>query len=151
MVIFVAMHPGNIRIEAFDYHLPDEKIAKYPLEQRDKSRLLIYNNGSISDDIFDQLPSHLPLGAMLVFNNSRVVESRLLLEKPTGGKIEVFALEPAKGEGDISMAMIAQKSLTYNCLVGGAAKWKDGQILSKTVESANGTITIKAELESKTR
>ena len=84
----------HIRIEDYDYPLPDERIAKFPLAERDSSKLLVYRNGTVSDDSFKSLPHYLPKGALMVFNNTRVIQARLHFRKETGALIEVFCLEP---------------------------------------------------------
>ena len=125
------MHPRNISIADFTYHLPDHRIARYPLEHRDASKLLLYKQGYISHTSFDCLPQHLPTDAMLVFNNSKVIEARLLFEKSSGGVIEIFTLEPHEQYADITTAMNATGSILYKCMVGGASKWKPGMVLQK--------------------
>src|SRR5436305_376607 len=120
------MHPKYLRIADFTYHLPDERIAKFPLQKRDASKLLLYKGGQISETIFSHIAEHLPENSLLVFNNSKVIEARLLMAKPTGGVIEIFTLEPHEQYADITAAMNATGSILYKCLVGGAAKWKPG-------------------------
>ena len=134
------MHPKDISIHDFEYDLPDERIAKYPLEDRDASKLLLYRNGEISNTNFKHLADHLPANSVLVFNNSKVVEARLLFQKESGGVIEIFALEPHEKYPDITTAMLATGSIQYKCLVGGAGKWKHGMILSKNVSYENTDI-----------
>ncbi len=114
-----------------EYHLPEEKIAKKPKEKRSDSQLLVYKSGSISDCQFSQLPSQLPEGSSLVFNETRVVNARIFLYKPTGARIEVFCLEPASGE--VSAQLTKKKSVEWNCLLGGAKKWKEGKISAQAV------------------
>ena len=123
--------PRCIPIEAYNYELPDGQVAKYPLEQRDASRLLVYRQGQISETVYGRLPGQLPPGALLVFNNSRVVEARLIFTKPSGGHIEIFALEPHEQYADITTAMNQKGCILYKCLVGGASKWKHGMTLEK--------------------
>ena len=86
--------PKNISILDYTYHLSDDKIAHFPLQNRDDSKLLIYKHGDIEVDCFKNIASHLPENSFLIFNNTRVVEARLLFQKPTGGIIEIFCLEP---------------------------------------------------------
>ncbi|MES2701954.1 MAG: S-adenosylmethionine:tRNA ribosyltransferase-isomerase [Bacteroidota bacterium] len=121
------MHPKDLRIEHYTYELPDEKVAKYPLDQRDASKLLIYKNGSIAEDTYSNIAAHIPTDALLVFNQTKVVHARLLFKKPSGGVIEVFCLAPHTG--DIQTAMLQKGSVQWECLVGGASKWKHGMIL----------------------
>lgn len=112
----------NIRIEDFDYPLPDERIAKYPVSPRDSSKLLVYQDEKISEEVYHNLPDLLPENSLLLFNHTRVVQARLKFPKNETTTIEIFCLEPL--EMDIQQAMQAQSSLRYKCLVGGARKWK---------------------------
>ncbi|MCA0396670.1 MAG: S-adenosylmethionine:tRNA ribosyltransferase-isomerase [Bacteroidetes bacterium] len=119
-----------IAIEAYHYPLPDQQIAAFPLPERDQSRLLLYKAGSISEKLYCDLPSELPPSTLLVFNQTKVIPARLQLQKPSGGWIEIFCLEPAD-DTDPARALMATGSTTWKCLVGGAAKWKAGQVLEK--------------------
>lgn len=125
----------NIRIEQFNYPLPDARIAKYPVEPRDSSKLLIYKDGNISEDRYRNLPDLLPQNSLMLFNQTRVVQARLKFPKNETTTIEIFCLEPA--EMDIQQAMQASSPLKYKCLVGGARKWKQ-QFLNLTL--SDGTI-----------
>src|ERR1700712_5100112 len=109
------MHPKHLKISDFTYNLPDEKIAKYPLEERDSSKLLIYKNGIIAETVFNQLTNILPTNSLLVFNNSKVIEARLLFKKESGGMIEIFVLEPYKM--DVTTAMQTETGIECLCLV----------------------------------
>ncbi len=140
------VHPASLEIKDYNYHLPDEKIARYPLEERDASRLLIYQ-GNIKEDIYRNIADYIPQQSLLVFNQTRVVNARLLFQKPTGGKIEVFCLEPDARYADVQTAMSQQQQVYWKCLVGGAAKWKSGQVLELNVPSLD--ITLYASLETK--
>ncbi len=126
------MHPRDLKIEDFTYQLPDDRIAKYPLEERDAARLLIYRAGDISEDTYSNIAAHISPKALMVFNQTRVVHARLVFTKETGGKIEVFCLEPASRYTDIQTAMLQKGVVEWHCLVGGAGKWKDGQVLQMT-------------------
>ncbi|MCU0333668.1 MAG: S-adenosylmethionine:tRNA ribosyltransferase-isomerase [Chitinophagaceae bacterium] len=141
------MHPQLLSIKDFSYPLPDERIARYPLANRDESKLLMYRQGQISSGIFSELPDQLPTDSLLVFNNSRVVEARLLFEKPTGGLIEIFALEPHEDYADITTAMNACGSIRYKCMVGGASKWKAGMVLQKQLLYEGSTVLMEARME----
>lgn len=127
------MHPKNISIKDFTYDLPEEKIAKFPLAKRDGSRLLIYKNKKISEDIYNNISDHIPENSLLVFNNTKVVEARILFQKNTGASIEIFCLEPHEKYADITSAMLQHEKVWWKCLVGGASKWKPGQILQKEI------------------
>lgn len=138
------MHPKSIAIKDFTYELPEEQIAKYPLPERDSSRLLIYKNGNIQEDIYRNIDQYLPDNSLLLFNNTKVVEARLLFQKPTGASIEVFCLEPHSQYADITTAMSQKGQVTWMCLIGGASKWKPGQMLEKTIPTGNDTVILRA-------
>jgi S-adenosylmethionine:tRNA ribosyltransferase-isomerase len=123
--------PRTLSIKNFTYPLPEERIAKYPLAERDASKLLIYKEGNISEDIYKNIADHIPSNSLLVFNDTKVVEARLLFQKQTGGVIEIFCLEPHQQYADITTAMLQQERVLWHCLIGGASKWKHGQILEK--------------------
>lgn len=125
--------PRNISIRDFTYSLPEERIAKYPLSERDASKLLICKGGKISEDIYKNIAGHLPENSLLILNNTKVVEARLLFQKPSGGTIEVFCLEPHEQYADITTAMLQKGKVWWYCLVGGASKWKKGQVLEKSI------------------
>ena len=132
-------HPSLLHISDFTYELPDQKIARYPLEQRDQSKLLVWGSGPIRENTYANIAEELPSGSLLVFNNTKVVEARLLFQKPTGGLIELFCLEPADQYEDITTAMLQKGSVQWKCLVGGAKKWKEGSVqLSVAAPSGSG-------------
>lgn len=133
--------PRTLSIKDFTYNLPEERIAKYPLAERDASKLLIYKEGNITEDIYRKIADHIPADTLLVFNDTKVVEARLLFQKPTGGVIEIFCLEPHHQYPDITTAMLQHEIVFWYCLIGGASKWKHGQILEKKIfHNANETI-----------
>lgn len=134
--------PKQLSIRDYTYLLPEGRIARYPLAERDASRLLVYNRGRITDDYYRNLAAHIPSNALLVFNNSRVVEARLLFQKPTGGVIEVFCLEPHEQYPDTSTAMQQREKVYWHCLVGGASKWKPGQVLEKKIRKGDKEIVL---------
>lgn len=138
------MHPKELSIKDFTYELPDERIARYPLAERDQSNLLIYRNGQISETIYAELAEHIPANSLLVFNNTKVVEARLLFEKPNGGKIEIFCLEPHEQYGDITTAMLQKGKVLWKCLVGGAKKWKEGALILRIEKYDSSAITLTA-------
>ncbi len=138
------MHPKNISIRDFTYPLPEEKIAKFPLTERDSSKLLVYKEGNVSQDIYRNIASHLPENALLIFNNTKVVEARIIFQKDTGAKIEIFCLEPYGQYMDISAAMHRQKKVFWKCLIGGVSKWKHGQTLEKKIIQGKSEITLQA-------
>jgi S-adenosylmethionine:tRNA ribosyltransferase-isomerase len=141
------IHPSDIKIAEYSFQLPAERIANFPLEQRDQSKLLVYKNGQITDDKFFNLANHLPANSSLILNNTRVIEARLLFHKATGGMIEIFLLEPHEQSIEESLQ---QTSLTkWNCLIGGASKWKHGQILSKELQVSGEKVILRARYLSK--
>ncbi|MBO5984312.1 MAG: S-adenosylmethionine:tRNA ribosyltransferase-isomerase [Rikenellaceae bacterium] len=117
----------HIDINDFDYPLPDERIAKFPLAERSDSQLLIYRNGEITRSHFRSLAEHLPAGSMLVFNNTRVIRARLIMHKESGARIEVFCLEP-HSPSDYERAFAVKGCCEWSCIVGGVKKWKQGHI-----------------------
>jgi S-adenosylmethionine:tRNA ribosyltransferase-isomerase len=128
------MHPKELSIFDYSYDLPNDRIAKYPLKERDQSKLLIYKSGTLEKDVYLNLDEHLPENSFLVFNKTKVVEARLLFTKPTGGVIEIFCLEPGEQYPNITTAMLQKHKVQWKCLIGGASKWKHGMILTKHVE-----------------
>ena len=138
------MHPQDLSINDFTYALPDERIAKYPLSQRDQSKLLIYQNNQIQEDRYSNLAAYLPADSLLIFNNTKVVEARLLFEKTNGGKIEIFCLEPHEQYADITSAMLQKGKVWWKCLVGGAKKWKEGSLISR-ISNKIFNITLTAQ------
>lgn len=118
------MHPSEIHISDYTYHLPAERIAQYPLAERDASRLLIYDQ-EIKEDVFKNISTYLPQKSLLVFNNTKVVQARLFFTTATGAKVEVFCLEPADELRDMASAMSRMKTVRWKCLVGRASKWKE--------------------------
>jgi S-adenosylmethionine:tRNA ribosyltransferase-isomerase len=125
--------PADISILDYSYHLPEDRIAWHPLPERDASKLLICEAGRIQEDKYRNLAAHLPEGTLLVFNNTRVVEARIVFQKATGAQIEIFCLEPAAEYRGMAAAMTQQGRVQWKCLIGGASKWKPGQVLSKTI------------------
>jgi S-adenosylmethionine:tRNA ribosyltransferase-isomerase len=125
--------PKTLSIKDFTYSLPEDRIAKYPLAERDASKLLIYNEEKIEEDLYRNIAVHIPSDALLVFNDTKVVEARLLFQKPTGGVVEIFCLEPHEQYKDITTAMLQHEKVLWYCLIGGASKWKHGQVLEKKI------------------
>ena len=117
----------SINISDFDYPLPDERIAKFPLERRSDSKLLVYRNGEIGESRFCRLAEELPEGAMLVFNNTRVIRARLIMHKSTGARVEVFCLEP-HSPADYERAFSVKGEAEWSCIVGNLKKWKEGEV-----------------------
>lgn len=137
------MHsPKQLNILDFSYDLPDEKIAKFPLKNRDESKLLVYKNATITDAVFRQIDTHLPENSLVVFNNTRVVHARLLFNRLTGAQIEIFCIEPLH-HLDYQQAFVSKQSSTWKCMVGNAKKWKE-EWLEKQVETPLGDVILKA-------
>lgn len=116
-----------ININDFDYPLPDERIAKFPLEHRDSSKLLVYRNGEISERRFSDIGSELPSDSLFVFNNTKVVRARLVMHKPSGARVEVFCLEPHT-PADYEHAFAVRGECCWSCIVGNLKKWKEGAV-----------------------
>jgi len=138
------MNTRAISINNYTYTLPEEKIARYPLPERDASKLLLYKNGHITEDIYRNIRQYLPADSLLVFNNTRVIEARLLFQKPSGGTIEIFCLEPGAAYADVTTGMLQRGAVQWKCLIGGASKWKTGQILQKKILHNNEHIVLEA-------
>ena len=137
------MNPRHIHISDYNYPLPDERIAKFPLAQRDHSKLLVFENGDISEDIFYNITGHLPKGALMVFNNTKVIQARMHFRKETGALIEVFLLEPAE-PADYELMFQTNGKCDWHCLVGNLKKWKEGQ-LSRSFDVNGKTVTLSVE------
>ena len=147
------LNPKNIHIADYNYDLPDERIAKFPLAECDSSKLLIYNQGKVSEDVFSSLPKYLPTGALMVFNNTKVIQARLHFRKSPsvsngvevqGALIEVFCLEPAL-PNDYQLNFSQKGSVQWYCLVGNLKKWKEGKLF-REIEMPNGEqVTLACE------
>ena len=133
----------HIQIKDYDYALPEERIAKYPKAVRDESKLLLYRNGEVREDVFYHLSDYLPAGALMVFNNTKVIQARLHFRKATGALIEVFCLEPHE-PADYQQSFAQTGSVVWTCLVGNLKKWKEGA-LERTVDVAGTPLTLRAE------
>lgn len=134
----------NPRLSQFNYDLPQERIAKYPLAQRDRSKLLVWEHGQISHQHFHVLPQLLPEKSMLVFNDTRVLHARLHFQKETGARIEIFCLKPASGlTPEESLAQ--QQEVVWECLIGNLKRWRNKQVLQQQVQV--GEIPVLLEVE----
>lgn len=133
----------EIAIAEYDYPLPDERIAKYPLTQRDASKLLLYKGGCVSEDVFSSLPTHIPQGSLMIFNNTKVIQARLRFKKETGATIEVFCLEPEQ-PNDYQLIFQQVGECVWQCLVGNSNRWKSG-ILSQTVNVDGEDVLLSVE------
>lgn len=137
------MDTKQIHITDYNYELPDERIAKFPLKQRDHSKLLIYNHGEISQDVFYNLPEYLPKNALMVFNNTKVIQARMHFRKETGALIEVFLLEPYS-PADYEQMFQMTETCSWLCIVGNLKKWKEG-CLSRTFDCKGKAVTLTVE------
>lgn len=138
------INPFNIDPKQYNYVLPKDLIASYPLPKRDHSNLLIYKSSEIFQDTFFNLDSHIPEGSVMVYNNTKVIQARLEFKKETGALIEVFCLEPLK-PGDYQLAFSQTQECTWKCMVGNAKKWKSGPLV-KTLITEKGSHRLQAEI-----
>lgn len=140
--------PRHIRIDDYAYDLPAERIARFPMPQRDHSRLLVYDHGHISDDVFTGLPERIPDGSLMVFNNTRVIQARLHFRKATGALIEVFLLEPLQ-PADYERVFQSAGSCSWLCMIGNLKKWKEGPLtMTADVGGRNIRLTCRRDDES---
>ncbi|RYD88181.1 MAG: S-adenosylmethionine:tRNA ribosyltransferase-isomerase, partial [Sphingobacteriales bacterium] len=138
----------DLPINDFDYPLPDDRIAAFPLPERDASRLLVWESGRISDAAFRDLPSLLPAGATLVLNDTRVIEARIFFQKESRGIIELFCLEPHR-PAEMTAALQSEGPVQWRCLIGGASKWKHGLVLSKSLRIGDQDCVLEARFVSR--
>lgn len=136
------MNTKDIHISNYNYELPDERIAKFPKEERDHSKLLIYNKGQVGEDVFFHLPEYLPQGALMVFNNTKVIQARLHFRKDTGALIEIFLLEPAQ-PADYEQMFQQSERCSWLCLVGNQKKWKEGT-LCRVIDVKGISVEVRA-------
>ena len=134
--------PKHIHISDYQYPLPDERIAKFPIAQRDHSKLLVYRHGEVGEDVFYHLPDYLPKGSLMVFNNTKVIQARMHFRKSTGALIEVFLLEPAE-PSDYELMFQTAGHCAWYCLVGNLKKWKEGTLERECIIN-NSPCIIKA-------
>mgnify|MGYP005905907227 FL=1 len=135
--------PKHIHISEFNYPLPDERIAKFPLPVRDQSKLLLYRHGEVSEDVFTSLPEYLPTGSLMIFNNTKVIQARLHFRKETGALIEVFCLEPIQ-PNDYVLNFQQTEHAAWLCMIGNLKKWKEG-ILKREMTVKGQPLTLTAE------
>ena len=138
-----------IDLKAYEYTLPDEKIAKFPLEKRDSSKLLHYKDGIISHLNFSHIPELLPADSLLVYNDTKVIPARLIFQRETGAKIEIFLLQPISPTTVIPEIMLSKEPVVWETMIGNAKKWKDGEILKGEIPFQGGKIALKATLISR--
>ena len=138
------MDTKHIKISDYNYDLPDERIAKFPIAQRDHSKLLVYKHGEVSDDVFHHLPTYLPQGALMIFNNTKVIQARLHFRKETGALIEVFLMEPAEPT-DYELMFQTTGHCSWLCMIGNLKKWKEGT-LKRDFEIKGNKLTLSATM-----
>ena len=136
------LHIRQININEYDYPLPDELIAKFPLQERDRSKLLIYRDGEVTESIFNRLPDWLPKKSLIVFNDTRVIRARLLFTKETGAQIEIFCLEP-EAPNDYALNFQSREQCRWICMVGNSKRWKG--TLKRTLLTGKKAIVLSAE------
>ena len=139
----------EILIEEYNYPLPDERIAKYPLAQRDQSKLLIYRNGQVSEDRFYRVGEYLPVDSLLIYNNTRVIQARLEFHKQSedgtqGARVEIFCLEPLEPH-DYQLSLGSTDGCTWKCMIGNAKKWKTGALALPVVLPSGEEVRLLAE------
>ena len=137
------MDTKHIQIKDFNYNLPDERIAKFPLAKRDNSKLLLYRHGEVTEDVFHNIAQYLPKGALMVFNNTKVIQARLHFRKETGALIEVFLLEPYM-PADYEQMFQTTGHCSWICMIGNLKKWKEGT-LKRTFDVKGKEVTLVAE------
>ncbi|MFC5624770.1 S-adenosylmethionine:tRNA ribosyltransferase-isomerase [Algoriphagus winogradskyi] len=140
------MHIPAIDLKAYEYTLPEEKIAKFPLAKRDSSKLLHFKDGQISHLNFSDLPELLPAETLLVYNDTKVIPARLIFQRETGARIEIFLLQPISPTTVIPEIMLAKHPVTWETMIGNSKKWKDGEILKGQLQFNGTTITLQAKL-----
>lgn len=139
------MHPFDLKISDYNYDLPEEYIAQYPVPERDKSRLLVYNRGEISESYFFNLSDYIEENSLIIFNNTKVIHSRIIFHKDTGAEIEIFCLEPY--EEEIQTAFTKKGSCRWKCLLGNATKWKKDILATKYSDGEKDTLLYAEKLE----
>lgn len=140
------MNTKRIHISDYNYALPDERIAKFPIAQRDHSKLLVYNHGEISENTFCFLPKYLPDGALMIFNNTKVIQARMHFRKNTGALIEIFLLEPV-APADYEQMFQTSGQCSWLCLVGNLKKWKDGALMRDIEVKGHNLALIATRIE----
>lgn len=134
--------PRTIQINDYNYDLPDEKIAKYPLERRDQSKLLVYKDNEIKDENFSSIHDYLPSDSLMVYNNTKVIQARLHFSKSTGAQVEIFCLDPHHPH-DYTQILQSTKKCSWNCLIGNSKKWKDG-FLTTEIKIQDDIVILRA-------
>ncbi|MBA3649011.1 MAG: S-adenosylmethionine:tRNA ribosyltransferase-isomerase [Chitinophagales bacterium] len=142
------MHPKDFSIADYNYVLPPDRIAQEPLSQRDHSKLLVYNNGAMEEDLFCNLLNYLPENATLVFNDTKVIHARIIFKNENGANIEVFLLEPMEPVRDMQLAMFLHGACTWRCMVGNVKKWRE-KVLCRKIKIGDKAATLEACMREK--
>jgi len=142
------MHPQELSIDDFTYDLPQDKIAYFPAEPRDSSKLLVYRAGEITESNYNHIAQFIPTGSLMVFNDTRVVKSRIFFEKDTGAVIEIFCFEPFGAFSDYETVFQGEGSSTWKCMIGKAGKWKE-KFLEKEISINGENVLLRASLVEK--
>lgn len=141
----------KIDLDDYKYHLPEERIAKYPLEQRDQSRLLYYDRGNIKHHRFEDICQLISAKTTLCFNNTRVIPARMIFYKDTGAQIEIFLLKPLAPSDILSLVMEETQTVVWECMIGNLKKWKDGQVLTRELADGDKSVRVSVKVEDKER
>lgn len=139
----------EVRIQEYDYELPDDRIAIYPKDQRDESKLLMFQNNQVSHQVFSELPNLLPEGSCLIFNNTKVIPARILIEKSTGASIELFLLRPNQNQNFTEVLHSNQQKMVWEALVGNKKRWKEGDAIKKIVFVKEKKVEVSFQWESR--
>ena len=131
-----------LSISDYNYPLPEERIAKYPLPERDHSKLLIYKDGEVREDHFFRVGDYIPAHSLLVYNNTRVIQARLVFHKPSGARIEIFCLEPLAPH-DYQLSLSSTEGCTWKCMIGNAKKFRETAI-DMPLQVAGGNVVLRA-------
>ncbi len=137
----------EIDLNYFRYELPDERIAKYPLAERDQSKLLHYHSGNIHHRRFSDITEQIPKGSTLVFNNTKVIPARMIFYKDTGAQIEIFLLKPKAPSHILSLVMEERQSVVWQCMIGNFKKWRGGQVLKRELSGEGGSCLLEVTVE----
>ncbi|QDH80756.1 S-adenosylmethionine:tRNA ribosyltransferase-isomerase [Echinicola soli] len=140
---------SDIKLSDYQYELPEDRIAKFPLEKRDESKLLHFEDGNVDHHRFYNLPALLPSNTLMVFNNTKVIPARLIFQRASGAKIEIFLLQPIAPSTIINETMMHTGAVTWQAMIGNLKKWKDGEVLEGKVMANGNVLTINATLENR--
>lgn len=141
----------KINLEDYTYDLPKERVAQFPIEKRDYSKLLYFKNGQISHYQFHDIANHIPQESTLFFNDTRVIPARIMFQRKTGAWIEVFLLDPLAPSNEIAESMLAKRECTWKCMIGNLKKWKEDEVLEHMIDINGESIAITANLLSRSR